>query len=115
MNVKEMRAMTGLSQSKFAALFQIPTGTFQAWEQGRQEPPAYVTSMMERIMAMEKPANDFNPLYDSKYLISREDDKQCERRLLIEMYPEELVELRAEINAILERRQKDVCDCDAES
>lgn len=111
MNVKEMRAMTGLSQSKFAALFKIPTGTFQAWEQGRQEPPAYVVNMMERLLQMEKPAENFNPLYDSKFMISRDDDKQCERRYLVEMYDDELIQLRAEINAVLERRPKNVCDC----
>lgn len=115
MNIKEMRAMTGLSQSKFAALFNIPTGTFQAWEQGRQEPPAYVTGMMERILCMEKPAENFNPIYDSKFMVCRNDDKQCEYRCLVELYPEELVELRAEINAILGRRQEHVCECDTES
>lgn len=111
MNVKEMRAMTGLSQSKFAAMFNIPTGTFQAWEQGRQDPPAYVTGMMERILLMEKSATNFNPMYDSKFMISRDDDKQCERRYLVELYPEELEELRSEINAILERRPNDECQC----
>lgn len=111
MNVKEMRAMTGLSQSKFAAMFNIPTGTFQAWEQGRQDPPAYVTGMMERILLMEKPATNFNPMYDSKFMISRDDDKQCERRYLVELYPEELEELRSEINAILERRPNDERQC----
>lgn len=115
MNIKEMRAMTGLSQSKFAALFNIPTGTFQAWEQGRQEPPTYVTGMMERILLMEKPAENFNPMYDSKFMISKEDDKQCERRYLIEMYEDELLQLRAEINAVLGRRPKNGCNCDSES
>ena len=111
MNVKEMRAMTGLSQSKFAAMFNIPKGTFQAWEQGRQEPPAYVTSMMERILVLTKPAENFNPMYDSQFMISRDNDKQCEHRYLVELYPEELIELRAEINAVLERRPNDECQC----
>ena len=109
MNVKEMRAMTGLSQSQFAAKFNIPTGTFQAWEQGRQKPPAYVTSMMERILTMEKPAENFNPFYDSEFLIAHSVEE--ERRMLIEMYPDELLKLRAEINAVLERRITDERKC----
>lgn len=115
MNVKEMRAMTGLSQSKFAAIFDIPVGTFQAWEQGRQDPPAYVVKMMERILQMEKPAKSFNAMYDSKFMISKEDDKQCERRYLVEMYEDELLQLRAEINTVLGRRPKNGCNCDPES
>lgn len=114
MNIKEMRTMTGLSQSKFAAMFNIPTGTFQAWEQGRQEPPAYVTGMMERILLLEKPVENFNPL-NSNFMVSRNDDKQCEYRCLVELYPEELMELRAEINAILGRRVENVCNCHPES
>ncbi len=50
MTVKEMRAKTGLSQSKFAALLNIPKRTLQAWEQGYQSPPVYVTNMMEQIL-----------------------------------------------------------------
>ena len=33
MKVSEIRAMTGLSQSKFAALFGISVRTVQDWEQ----------------------------------------------------------------------------------
>ncbi len=109
MNIKEMRAQTGLSQSQFAAKFNIPTGTFQAWEQGRQKPPAYVTSMMQRILAMEKPAENFNPFYDSEFLVVHADEET--RRMLVEMYPDELLRLRAEINAVLERRAPDECQC----
>ena len=104
MKIKEMRAATGLSQSKFAAMFQIPVGTLQAWEQGRQDPPAYVTSMMERILNLETPVKMRSSMYDGKFMVSRENDKQCERRYLVELYPYELAELRAEINAVLERR-----------
>lgn len=55
MTVKELRAKTGLSQSKFAKHFDppIPLRTLQHWEQGRQEPPDYVLGMMERILELE--------------------------------------------------------------
>lgn len=47
-----MREKTGLSQSKFAALFKIPIKTLQAWEQERSNPPEYVVIMMERLLAI---------------------------------------------------------------
>lgn len=103
LTIKEMRVRTGLSQSKFATKFCIPIKTLQAWEQGRQNPPAYVTMMMESLLDMQKPAENFNPMYDSQFLIARAGDKQGESRYLVEMYQDELIELRAEINAVLER------------
>ena len=47
---------------------------------------------------MTKP---FNPFYDSDFLISHEDSD--ERRLLVEMTQDELVQLRNEIDAVLQR------------
>ena len=52
MNIKKMREKTGLSQSKFAALFKIPIKTLQAWEQERSNPPEYVVVMMERLLTI---------------------------------------------------------------
>lgn len=54
MTVKELRAQTGLSQSQFAARFQIPVRTLQDWEQGHREPPSYVVAMIKRILELEK-------------------------------------------------------------
>lgn len=53
MTVKELRTLTGLSQSKFAAYFGIPVRTLQEWEQEKRTPPEYVVSMMERIWKLE--------------------------------------------------------------
>lgn len=53
MKVSEIRAMTGLSQSKFAALFDIPVRTLQDWEQERRLPPPYVPGMMLKILKYE--------------------------------------------------------------
>ena len=50
MNVKDLRKKTGLSQSKFANLFNIPVRTIQQWEQGVRKPPDYVIFMMEKII-----------------------------------------------------------------
>ena len=52
--IKELRKKTGLSQSKFAAKFEIPVRTLQQWEQGISAPPEYVVRMMAYIMELEK-------------------------------------------------------------
>lgn len=49
-DIREMRAMTGLSQSKFADLFELPVATLKDWEIGRRTPPNYVIGMMEKIL-----------------------------------------------------------------
>lgn len=53
MKVSEIRAMTGLSQSKFAELFDVPVRTLQDWEQERRLPPPYVPGMMLKILKYE--------------------------------------------------------------
>lgn len=55
MTVKELRTITGLSQSKFAAYFGIPVRTLQDWEQQKRTPPDYVITMMERIWRFDHP------------------------------------------------------------
>ena len=44
--------------------------------------------------------NTFNPFYDSEFLISREGSD--ERRMLVELYEDELIQLRNEIDIVLE-------------
>lgn len=103
MCIKELRTQSGLSQSKFAAKFGIPVRTIQAWEQGQSAPPTYLVAMMKKIMAAECPSNH-NPFYDSTFLVSHADDINSERRYLVELHEDELLELRMEINAILKKR-----------
>lgn len=45
-----MRMMTGLSQSKFADLFELPVVTLKDWEIGRRTPPSYVLNMIQNIL-----------------------------------------------------------------
>ena len=52
--IKELRKKTGLSQSKFAAKFEIPVRTLQQWEQGISAPPEYLVGMMAYIMLLEE-------------------------------------------------------------
>ena len=50
MRIKELRLQTGLSQSKFANMFEIPVATLKDWEQERRNPPGYVVNMMTTIL-----------------------------------------------------------------
>ena len=50
MEVRELRLQTGLSQSKFAKMFDVPVSTLKDWEQERRKPPAYVINMMRTIL-----------------------------------------------------------------
>lgn len=54
-SVKQIRAMSGLSQVKFAEKYHIPRRTLENWEAGDNNPnkhscPAYVLEMLERIV-----------------------------------------------------------------
>lgn len=50
MEIRELRLQTGLSQSKFAKMFDIPVSTLKDWEQERRTPPVYVINMMRTIL-----------------------------------------------------------------
>lgn len=45
--------------------------------------------------------DDFNPFYDSKFLISFADSPDLSKKLLVEMHVDDLKRLRAEIDAAL--------------
>lgn len=51
--IKELRERTGLSQSKFAALFHINLQTLQTWEQGVHKTPEYVIYLIDKLIAYE--------------------------------------------------------------
>lgn len=55
-DIKRLRQSTGLSQSKFGAMFGVPTANIARWEQGLSSPPAYVLTMMRQILGEESPA-----------------------------------------------------------
>lgn len=47
MTIREIRALTGLSQAKFSKQYGIPKRTIEDWEAGRHVPPAYVEDLLE--------------------------------------------------------------------
>lgn len=51
--MKELRAKTGLSQSKFGMQFKIAAINIANWEQGLAKPPEYVVYMLERLIEID--------------------------------------------------------------
>lgn len=47
MTIKEIRALTNLSQPQFCEKYRIPLPTLRKWEQGKREPPDYVIEWLE--------------------------------------------------------------------
>jgi putative transcriptional regulator len=47
--VKDIRAITGLSQPRFAQLLQVDVGTLRNWEQGRREPTGPAKALLRAI------------------------------------------------------------------
>lgn len=53
MNVREMRMRLGLSQSDFAARYNIPFRTIQNWETEQRIPPRYIIDLLESRVAAD--------------------------------------------------------------
>lgn len=53
MKIKELRDLTGMSQSQFGAYFGISVRTIQQWEQERRQPPEYLVGLLKRILDFE--------------------------------------------------------------
>ncbi len=47
--VRDIRALTGLSQTKFARLLGVDVGTLRNWEQGRREPTGPAKALLRAI------------------------------------------------------------------
>jgi putative transcriptional regulator len=50
MGVKELRKLTGLSQTAFGEKYDIPMRTIQNWENGVRVPPNYILKLLERVV-----------------------------------------------------------------
>lgn len=48
-DVRRIRAVTGLSQTKFAELLSIEVATLRNWEQGRREPTGPARALLRAI------------------------------------------------------------------
>ena len=56
--VKELRKATKMSQQNFAAYLGIPIANIKNWEQEIQNPPAYVITLITRVMKSDGYIND---------------------------------------------------------
>jgi len=48
MNIREMRARLGDTQTEFAVRYNIPFRTIQNWETGVRKPPEYIVDLLEQ-------------------------------------------------------------------
>ena len=53
--IKEIRKLTGLTQTAFAEKYNLPVRTLQNWECGKGTPPPYVLQWLERIVREDFP------------------------------------------------------------
>jgi len=51
--VKELRKLTGLSQTKFAAKYYLGVQQLQNWEQGRQRTPDSYLYLLNRLVKID--------------------------------------------------------------
>lgn len=54
MTIKEMRAKTGLTQAKICQVTGVPMRTWQHWEMGDREVPAYVVRLIRYFLEHEQ-------------------------------------------------------------
>lgn len=54
MTIKELRALTGMSQQKFSDYLHIPKRTIEDWERDLHIPPLYVVELIEYKLRNEK-------------------------------------------------------------
>lgn len=55
MKSRELRDKTGLTQFKFASMYDIPIDSVKNWESGRAIPPEYVLKLLERAISQDFP------------------------------------------------------------
>lgn len=67
-NIKELRRLTGLSQSKFAQKYGLSVRTLQQWEQGISKPIVSFTQLIEKDIAND---SDLRHLYNKSDYFSK--------------------------------------------
>lgn len=53
-SIKELRALSGLTQKEFSEKFRIPKRSIENWEYGTTKPSPYIPYMIATILAQEK-------------------------------------------------------------
>ena len=70
MTIRDMRARLGVTQSEFAARYNIPFRTVQNWETGLRKPPEYIINLLENQIKEDlvNHKTDVLPDYDTRKL-----------------------------------------------
>ena len=50
MDTKEIRELLGISRAEFSRRYGIPIRTLENWDAGVNAPPAWVLSLLERVV-----------------------------------------------------------------
>lgn len=69
--VRELRDLTGLSQSAFAKEYNIPVSTLRKWEQGEASPAPYVVELLARVIPGAERSMEKIPYRKEIYYYSR--------------------------------------------
>ena len=64
MTVKELRSITGLSQSKFAKKYKFTDSSLRSWEQGQRNTPKCILYLLERCVR-----EDYKEKFDGEEIL----------------------------------------------
>lgn len=81
MDIKTLRAATGLTQKAFAELTDIPKRTIEQWESERRNPPAYLLKLIKYFLENE----NYIKMEDIKMSIDYNNDYNAGVRLYNEL------------------------------
>lgn len=65
-SVKELRKITGLSQTQFASKYRLGLHQLQTWEQGRTNTPEYCLYMLNRLVRIDFIVDDCHEVNHEK-------------------------------------------------
>lgn len=54
MTIKEIVALTGLTQAEFAKKYGIPKRTLESWIMGDRKPPEYTLELLRRVVEADR-------------------------------------------------------------
>lgn len=78
MTVKEIRALTGLTQKQFAEKYHITFSSIRNWESGHRTCPDYVVELLEFKVRVDLKMDNITPeeFYQKMLKLSRNRDKE---------------------------------------
>ena len=111
MKIKELRAITGLTQKKFSERFKIPLRTVQNWESGTNTPPEYIPRLIEMQMILE---NEIDQLRNGQMILrdkaepDQEQEQPQEKEKDTDTVQKEILETKEELIEQWDEAQKEI-------